>query len=122
MRSRATAFRISALREGSPPRRRAIPVPVGDASLPERIKDRHLAIVAEWRGGCLYCGAEEVVPTLPGSDGKLAIPFCPRHLRWALASRRERMGKQARTLKKLLLAWCRLRGGDPELVKQWLGC
>lgn len=92
-----------------------------ELSAPTRFKDRHLAAVDAWTGGCLYCGASEVVPALPGSEGLLRVPFCGRHVRWALASRRERVGKQARHLKKLVLAWCRLRDGDVEVARQWLG-
>lgn len=92
-----------------------------ETARPDRFKDRYLAMVDEYAGGCLYCGAGEVVPVLPGTDGKLAIPFCRKHVRWALASRRERMGKQSRVLKKLVLAWCRLKGGDAEFAKRWLG-
>lgn len=88
---------------------------------PDRFKDRYLAKVDEWSGGCLYCGDPDVVTALPGSGGRLEIPFCRRHVRWALASRREGMGKQSRVLKHLILGWCRLKGGDRELAKEWLG-
>ena len=69
-----------------------------------RHKDRHLVVVEEWTGGCVYCGAAETT-LLPGLDHFVDIPFCTLHVRWALASRRERVGKQARHLKKLVLAW-----------------
>lgn len=85
-----------------------------------RVKDRHLQVVLEWRGGCVYCGAVAVGLSLPGSGGQLTMPLCARHVRWAMAARRERVGKQARNLKKLLLAWARLHGGDREAVARWL--
>jgi hypothetical protein len=88
---------------------------------PGRFKDRHLAIVDEWQQGCLYCGELPVRGALPGSGGKLQVPFCEKHVRWALASRRERFGKQARNLKQLLYAWVRLHGGDRKQVRGWLG-
>ena len=88
---------------------------------PIRFKDKHLARVEAWEGGCVYCGAGDVVSHLPGSAGALTMPLCPRHVRWAMAARQERIGKQARNLKLLLLAWCRLRGDDREVAKAWLG-
>ena len=88
---------------------------------PDRFKDRHLATVDEWRGGCVYCGAPESRQTLPGSNGLVVLPLCSKHVRWAMAARRERMGKQSRTLKRLVLAWCRLKGGDQEAAHEWLG-
>lgn len=87
---------------------------------PDRFKDRDLAVVEEWVSGCIVCGDEEVVAALPGSEGMLTLPLCPRHVRWALASRREGMGKQSRRLRGLLFAWCRLHGDDRELAKAWL--
>lgn len=84
---------------------------------PVRVKDRWVNVVDEWRGGCLWCGASEA-GRLPGLE--VGVVFCPRHVRWAMASRREGMGKQSYILRRLLLAWCRRRGGDPEVVKQWL--
>lgn len=90
-------------------------------SQPTRLKDRFLRVVEEWSGGCVYCGEPEVRASLPGSSGNLTMPLCARHTRWAMAARRERMGKQARTLKLLLLAWCRLRGDDPGVARAWLG-
>jgi len=86
-----------------------------------RLKDRHLCVIDEWTTGCVYCGEEEVAACLPGSGGRLTMPLCRRHVRWAMACRRERVGKQARHLKKLLLAWCRLRGDDLEVAEAWLG-
>ena len=69
----------------------------------------------------MYCGDSDVVRALPGSGGELTVPFCRKHVRWAMAARCERMGKQALRLKRLLHAWCRLRGGDRERVREWLG-
>lgn len=88
---------------------------------PDRFKDRDLAVVEAWPGGCLYCGCSEVRPFLAQSEGRLTLPLCAKHTRWALAARRERVGKQARRLKLLLLAWCRLRGDDPAVAREWLG-
>jgi hypothetical protein len=85
------------------------------------VKDRHLRVVGEWQSGCVCCCAEVTASSLPGSDGKLTMPLCPRHVRWAMACRRERVGKQARNLKKLLFAWCRYQGDDREAAKVWLG-
>lgn len=95
----------------------------GDAGIerPERFKDRYLDAVDSWRGGCLYCGCEPARATLAGSDGRLTMPLCPKHTRWAMACRRERVGKQARKLKLLLLAWCRLKGDDTGIAREWLG-
>ena len=92
-----------------------------EADPPSRFKDRHLAIVQEWRDGCLLCDSQQTVDELPGSDGEFYLPLCARHVRWAMASRRERVGRQARNLKLFLLAWCRLRGGDRQAAKEWLG-
>jgi hypothetical protein len=88
---------------------------------PDRFKDRHLSIVQEWRSGCLLCDEAATVQRLPCSDGSFYLPLCRRHVRWAMASRRERVGRQARHLKLFLLAWCRLRGGDQAAARQWLG-
>lgn len=88
---------------------------------PDRFKDRHLAMVQEWTEGCLLCGASDTVAELPGSHGRFYLPLCQRHLRWALASRRERVGRQARNLKHYLLAYCRIHGGDSAAARQWLG-
>lgn len=85
-----------------------------------RVKDKFLLAVEQAEGGCLFCGAREVV-LLPGPGARLGPLFCERHVRWALAARRERVGRQARTLKKLLLAWCRLRNGDEQTARKWLG-
>lgn len=87
---------------------------------PDRFKDRDLAVVEEWVSGCIVCGEDEVAEALPGSEGKLTLPLCARHVRWALASRREGMGKQSRRLRGLLFAWCRLHGDDRETAKAWL--
>lgn len=90
---------------------------------PNRQLDRWNALAAEWAGGCLVCGRVETGRPLPGSDGELMLPLCERHVRWAMASRRERMGKQAGNLKKLLLAWSRHRESpDHERrARAWLG-
>ena len=88
---------------------------------PNRKKDRWEAIVAEWQGGCIRCGSPETGRALPGSGGRLDLPLCERHLRWALASRRERIGKQAGELARLLLAWCRYRELDRAEARRWLG-
>jgi hypothetical protein len=88
---------------------------------PHRFKDKHLARVDAWTGGCLYCGDPDVYPHLPGSERALTMPLCQRHIRWAMVSRREKIGKQARNLKLLLFAWCRLHGDDREVAKAWLG-
>ena len=87
---------------------------------PPRFKDRFLAVVAEWEGGCLWCGEEETVDALPGSGGALDLPLCAKHVRWAMAARREGIGKQTRILRGLLFAWCRLKGGDRALTSAWL--
>ena len=71
---------------------------------PERFQDRYFDAVDRWEVGCLYCGAPEARPTLAGSSAQLTMPLCSKHTRWAMAARRERMGKQARVLKLLLLA------------------
>lgn len=88
---------------------------------PRRFKDRHLQVVSEWRGGCLICGSADLSPVLPPALARVGFPLCDRHLRWAMASRRERMGRQARNLKLLLLAWCRLNQQDRQTALDWLG-
>jgi hypothetical protein len=92
-----------------------------DKNRPDRFKDRYLLAVDQWQGGCLYCGDADTRPTLAGSDGRLTMPLCSKHTRWALAARRERVGKQARRLKLMLRAWCRLHGDDPAIADEWLG-
>lgn len=89
----------------------------------DRPRDRWTALVTEWYDGCLKCDAPVSDRPLPGSDGQLYLPLCERHIRWAMASRRERLGKQAGYLKKLLLAWCRYRGAPTDLdtARDWLG-
>lgn len=84
-----------------------------------RAKDKFLVAVAEHAGRCLFCGNPDVAP-LEGSGANLGLLFCDRHVRWAMAARRERIGKQARTLRLLLLANCRVNGGDAALVDLWL--
>lgn len=91
----------------------------GDLRQVGRVKDRWVNVVDEWHGGCLWCGSPDA-RVLPGLE-EVGVVFCRRHVRWAMASRREGMGKQSYILRRLLLAWCRRRGGDPEVVKQWLG-
>jgi hypothetical protein len=90
-----------------------------DDGRPSRLQDRHLAMVEQANRGCIYCGASELA-ALPGSGAKLGLVFCATHVRWAMAARRERYGKQARNLRKLLQANCRLNGGDSKTVKVWL--
>ncbi len=85
-----------------------------------RVKDKFLLRVIENTGGCLYCDDPALVP-LEGSGSRLGLLFCEKHVRWAMAARRERYGKQARTLQRLLLAHCRVTGSDPGPVKEWLG-
>jgi len=87
---------------------------------PDRFQDRFLCIVDDWRAGCLYCGATAALRPLPESGGKVLLPLCDKHLRWAMAARRERFGKQARTLRGLVLAWVRLRGGERDAALVWL--
>jgi len=87
---------------------------------PQRFKDRFLAVVAEWEGGCVWCGEQETVDALPGSGGALDLPLCAKHVRWAMAARREAMGKQTRILRGLLFAWCRLEGRDRGAAQAWL--
>ena len=87
---------------------------------PGRPKDRFYATVAEWTGGCVKCGQPVAQETLPDSDGRLRMPLCRRHVRWAMASRREGVGKQAGALRRLLLAWCDVHGEDAALAKDWL--
>ena len=88
----------------------------------DRARDRWTALVVEWRGGCLVCDDADNGRCLPGSDGCLRIPLCDRHIRWAMASRRERMGKQAGHLKLLLLAWCHHNHSDDvDVARTWLG-
>lgn len=84
-----------------------------------RAKDKFLVAAAEHAGRCLFCGNPDVAP-LEGSGARLGLLFCERHVRWAMAARRERIGKQTRTLRLLLLANCRINGGDPNQVKDWL--
>lgn len=89
--------------------------------MPNRPLDRYTARVAEWRGGCVYCGEPDTGRALPESDDKVFMPLCARHTRWAMASRRERMGKQSGALKRLLLAWCKSRNIDEAPAREWLG-
>ena len=95
-----------------------IPFPVRDR--PDRFKDRFLDIVDRWQTGCLYCGDAADLRPLPRSHGQVQLPLCEKHVRWAMAARDERYGKQAHVLEGLLLAWCRLRGGDREAAIAWL--
>ena len=87
---------------------------------PDRFKDRFLDAVDRWQTGCLYCGGPAEVRPLPRSHGLVRLPLCDKHVRWAMAARDERYGKQAHVLEGLLLAWCRLRGSDRETAKAWL--
>ena len=87
---------------------------------PGRPKDKYLAKVVDWRGGCLLCG-EVVAERLPPVMHDVEFPLCDKHVRWALASRRERIGHQAGNLRGFLLAWCRHRNADPAPVRAWLG-
>lgn len=93
----------------------------GSESSRGRALDMQSALVAQWQGGCLLCDAEDLEEPLPESEGLLRMPLCKRHLRWAMASRRERMGKQSRHLKRLLLAWVKATGQDPAAARRWLG-
>ena len=86
----------------------------------QRYRDRFLALVAEWETGCLFCHADAEVRPLPGSAGAVLLPLCDKHVRWAMACRREQHGKQARHLRGLALAWVRLRGGDRNAATVWL--
>jgi hypothetical protein len=85
-----------------------------------RFRDRFLAVVDEWDAGCLFCGADTDVRPLPGSAGAVVLPLCHKHVRWAMACRREQHGKQARHLRGLVLAWARLHGGDRDAATVWL--
>lgn len=87
---------------------------------PDRPKDLFSAVVKEWQGGCLLCDAP-VTDRLPSGLMGTGFPLCERHVRWALASRRERMGRQAGRLKWFLLAWCQRERLDPGPVREWLG-
>lgn len=93
---------------------------ISPESTQRRYKDRFLDAVAEWEEGCLYCGAAAELRPLPRSGGLVQLPLCATHVRWAMAARRERQGKQAHILRGLLLAWCRLRGGDRDAAVVWL--
>lgn len=86
---------------------------------PARPKDKYLIAATEHAGRCLFCGNPDVAP-LEGSGANLGLLFCDRHVRWAMAARRERLGKQARTLRLLLLANCRINGGDATATVEWL--
>ena len=89
---------------------------------PARYKDRFLDAVERWQEGtCLYCRAATTVRALPRSGGQVCLPLCDKHVRWAMAARRERFGKQSRILRGYLLAWCRLQGGDRDVAIVWLG-
>lgn len=96
------------------------PAPEPTRDRPDRFKDKFLAAVDSWEDGCLYCGAAADVRPLPGSGGSVALPLCDKHVRWAMAARREQIGKQTRTLRGLLLAWVRLRDGDRDTALLWL--
>lgn len=93
----------------------------GAGSSRGRALDIQSAIVADWQGGCLLCDEAEVDKPLSESDGMLRLPLCQRHRRWAMASRREKVGKQSRRLKRLLLAWSRAHGQDVDAARRWLG-
>lgn len=95
-----------------------IPFPTRDR--PDRYQGRFLEMVDLWQHGCLYCGEPAEVRPLPRSHGRVRLPLCEKHVRWAMATRRERYGKQAHILQGLLLAWCRLKDGDREAAKRWL--
>lgn len=95
-------------------------VPFPALSRPDRFKDRFLDRVDRWQGGCLYCGAEAEVRPLPRSHGLVFLPLCDKHVRWAMATRDDRFGKQSRVLRGYLLAWCRLKDGDREAALAWL--
>src|SRR3954469_14579237 len=90
---------------------------------PNRPRDRWTALVAEWQAGWLLCESPETERSLPGSDGQVHLPLCDRHVRWAMASRRERLGKQAGRLKKLLVAWSHLYEDADHAARAriWLG-
>jgi hypothetical protein len=85
-----------------------------------RFKDRFLDRVDRWSEGCLYCGEPADLRPLPGSGKRVQLPLCDKHLRWAMATRRERYGKQAHILRGYVLAWCRLKGGDRDAAVVWL--
>lgn len=85
-----------------------------------RYKDRFLDRVARWEEGCLYCGEPAQVRPLPRSAGLVQLPLCDKHMRWAMAARRERFGKQSYLLRGYVLAWCRLKGCDREAALTWL--
>lgn len=88
---------------------------------PSRSKDRFVAIVREHRDGCLLCSESEVPEALPASAGRVFLPLCAKHRRWAMASRRERIGRQARRLKHFVLAWADHHNLDRDAARDWLG-
>jgi hypothetical protein len=81
--------------------------------------ERARAVVEDWRGGCLYCAGPAPLRPLPWQP-TLVVPLCDRHLRWALAARRERWGKEAAKLQRLLSAWVACSGQSQDDVDQWL--
>lgn len=86
-----------------------------------RYRDRFLATVDGWKSGtCIHCGAPARIRALPRSAGTVELPLCDKHLRWAMACRREGMGKQLHHLRGLVLAWVRLKGGDRSCAIVWL--
>lgn len=85
-----------------------------------RLKDRFLATVEGWESGCIHCGLPAPVRTLPRSAELVELPLCAKHVRWAMACRREGMGKQSHHLRGLVLAWVRLKGGDRHAAIVWL--
>ena len=91
-----------------------------ESDSPMRRKSTMDVVVWEWQSGCLYCGDPAEIRPLP-DECPLCVPLCPKHRRWAMASRRERIGKQAGKLKLLLIAWSKRAGTDPREVSKWLG-
>lgn len=89
----------------------------GDEAM--RPQDQFTVAVDAWEGGCLYCSASERLCPLPGLEAS-GPPLCPRHLRWAMASRRERHGRQAGRLRRLLRAWSTRYPEGTEEVERWL--
>jgi hypothetical protein len=94
----------------------------GGASSRGHRREIQRALVSGWRGGCLLCDAAAVEEPLPESEGLLRMPLCKPHVRWAMASRSERIGRQHRHLELMLLAWVKASGQDPNVARRWLGC
>jgi hypothetical protein len=95
-------------------------IPFPTRGRPDRFKDRFLEVVDRWQEGCLYCGEPAEVRPLPASHGLVRLPLCDKHVRWAMACRREGAGKQSRHLRGFVLAWVRLKGGDRDAAIVWL--